>query len=39
MFAFKAYILFNEGMSQVVYFSEKNQVKSYVPDLKFHSIY
>lgn len=40
MFVFKAYTLFNEGMSQVVYFSEKkNQVKSYVQDLKSHSIY
>lgn len=40
MFVFKAYTLFNEGMSQDVYFSEKkNQVKSYVQDLKSHSIY
>lgn len=39
MFVFKAHTLFNEGMSQVVYFSEKkNQVKSYVQDLKSHSI-
>lgn len=39
MFVFKAYTSLNEGMSQDVYFSEKNQVKSYVQDLKSHSIY
>lgn len=39
MFVFKAYTLFSEGMSQDVYFSEKNQVESYVQDLKSHSLY
>lgn len=41
MLVFKVYALFNEGMSQDVYFSGKKkiQVKSYVQDLKSHSIY